>query len=251
MQSSTAAAYGVADGRDGFFLSYHPLVQFLFQVQQFLAFALQHPRHWYSRPSAHHFCDVVFSHLLAHHSFSALCVFQLLLNMFDVVFQHFQFAVAYFSHPFVVALTLSPFRFELQVFHLLFVVLNTVYESLFPFPFGAEGFLFVSQFGYVLVELRELAFRRRFLVLVSRLFVFDGFAFYFELLQPSCYLVELFRHRVAFHTQFCGSLVHEVDGLVGQESVGDVSFRQFHGSYAGVVLDTHLVVVFVSFLQTS
>ncbi len=43
--------------------------------------------------------------------------------------------------------------------------------------------------------------------------------------------------------------VHEVDGFVGQEAVADVAFRQFYSRNARIVLDTHLVVVLVTFLQ--
>ena len=71
------------------------------------------------------------------------------------------------------------------------------------------------------------------------------------MLQLSHDVVKFLGHRVALHAQFGSRLVHKVDGLVGKESVADVSLRQFHRRNAGIVLDTHLVVVLVAFLQSS
>jgi len=79
----------------------------------------------------------------------------------------------------------------------------------------------------------------------------DGLALNLELFQPTADLIKLFGHRVALHTQLGGGLIHEVDGLVGQETVGDIAFRQLHGGNAGIVLYTHLVVVFIPFFQAS
>jgi hypothetical protein len=48
-----------------------------------------------------------------------------------------------------------------------------------------------------------------------------------QLQQTALDDVDLGRDRLQLHRQAGGSLVHEVDRLVGQESVGDVSRRQF------------------------
>ena len=64
-------------------------------------------------------------------------------------------------------------------------------------------------------------------------------------------VVQFLGHRVAFHAQFGSRFVHQVDGLVGQEAVGNVAFAQFDGRDAGVVLYSYLVVVLVSFFQTT
>ena len=100
----------------------------------------------------------------------------------------------------------------------------------------------VAQLGDVLVQLGYL----RLVVLAAY-----GLALYLQLLQPAGYLIEFLRHRVALHAQFGGGLVHQVNGLVGQEAVADVAFRQLHSGYAGVVLYTHLVVVLIALLQTA
>ena len=59
MQSGTRTAHGVADGGDGFVLANDTTVQFLLQVQQFLAFALHHACDGDARPAADYLGDVV------------------------------------------------------------------------------------------------------------------------------------------------------------------------------------------------
>ena len=69
--------------------------------------------------------------------------------------------------------------------------------------------------------------------------------------QTARNLIELLGHAVALHAEFGGGLVHQVDGLVGQETFGDIALGELHGSDTGVILDTYLVVVFIAFLQTT
>ena len=63
--------------------------------------------------------------------------------------------------------------------------------------------------------------------------------------------VNLFRHAVDFDTQTAGCLVHKVDGLIGQETVGDVAVREFGTCHDGGIGDAHAVMDFVLFLQTT
>ena len=64
-------------------------------------------------------------------------------------------------------------------------------------------------------------------------------------------LVERLRFAVAFHSQLCRCLVDEVDGLVGKETVGDVSCRETHGLNDGSILDTDLMMVLIALLQAT
>ena len=87
--------------------------------------------------------------------------------------------------------------------------------------------------------------------LVGVVLALDGLAFNLKLLQLTCNLVKLLRHRVALHAELCRSLIHKVDGLVGKETVGDVTLGELYGGNAGIVLNTHLVVVLITFLQAT
>ena len=214
LQSGTATTHGIADGGDCLILSDYSFVELLFKMQQLLTLALQHTRHWYSGPAAHHFCYIIGSDFLSHHGFSTLCIAQLTLYGVDVVLQRLQFAVAYLCHTLIVAFALGTFSLNLQVLNLLLVFLNLVHEGFLSFPFGSILLLLFSQVGNILVELINLG-----LVVLSLYCL----ALNLELFQLTRNLVEFLRHGVTLHTEFCCSLIHEVDCLVWQETVADVS----------------------------
>jgi hypothetical protein len=49
-------------------------------------------------------------------------------------------------------------------------------------------------------------------------------------------LVQFLRHGVNLHAQSAGRLVHQVNGLVGQEAVADVAVGEGRGGDQGAVL---------------
>ena len=61
--------------------------------------------------------------------------------------------------------------------------------------------------------------------------------------------IDLERHRVDLDPQPAGSLVHQVDGLVGQETLSQVSIRQGDSGNQRCVGDAHAVVDLVALLQ--
>ena len=153
-----------------------------------------------------------------------------------------EFAVADFSHTTVVALAFCLVSLELELFNLLLVALDLVEQGFLTLPLGTllllisfKGVDDFVQFG-------------KFLLVTLTL---DGLTFNLHLLESSTEFVNLLRHRVTFHAKFSGCLIHQVDGLVGQETVGDVTVAELDGRDDGLVLDTHLVMVLVAFLQTS
>ena len=82
-------------------------------------------------------------------------------------------------------------------------------------------------------------------------FALDGLTLNLELSQTTGDLIEFLRHGVTLHTQFGGSLVHQVDGLIWQEPLRDITLRELDGSDTGIILDTYLMVVLVALLQTT
>ena len=242
LKSGTAPAHGIAHGDDGLVLTDDAAVQLLLQVEQLLALALHHLRHGDARPAAHNLGDIVGGHLLAHQPVARLGVGQLGLHLLDVILEGLQPRVAYLGHPAVVALTLGTLGLELQVLHLLLVLLNLVHQRALALPLGTELGLLLAQLGYLLVQLGYL----RLVALAL-----DGLALYLQLGQLTADLVKLLRHAIALHSQLGGGLVHQVDGLVGQETLADVALGELHGGNTGIVLDTHLVVVLVALFQST
>ena len=115
------------------------------------------------------------------------------------------------------------------------------------------GFPLLAQIGQLVAQLLHFGFD--FLAAV------DGVLFglfgqlplgQFQLHQPPLHLVDFGRHAFQLHGQPAGRLVHQVDGLVGQEAVGDVAVRQIGRGHQGRVLDLDpLVMGFVARLQAA
>ena len=73
-------------------------------------------------------------------------------------------------------------------------------------------------------------------------------------LQPDdfpIHRIELFRLGIDLHLQPRRRLVHQVDGLVGQEAVGDVAVRQRGRRHQRGIGDAHAVVLLVFVLQAA
>ena len=77
---------------------------------------------------------------------------QFILNLLDILLQLLQFAIAYFGHSSVVALSLGFLCLKLELLHLLLVLLNLVDQSTFSLPLAAESLLLLLQVGYLLVQ---------------------------------------------------------------------------------------------------
>ena len=101
-------------------------------------------------------------------------------------------------------------------------------------------------------DVRELALERlepgprRVVLLLAQRLALD-----LQLDAASLQLVELDGHRVHLHAQPAGRLVDEVDGLVGQEAVGDVAVGQDRGRDQRGVGDAHAVVHLVALAQAA
>ena len=78
-----------------------------------------------------------------------------------------------------------------------------------------------------------------------------GHALDLELHDAPLDLVDLVGHGVDLDAQARGGLVDQVDGLVGEEAVGDVAVGEHGRRHQGRVLDLHLVVDLVLLLQAA
>ena len=77
----------------------------------------------------------------------------------------------------------------------------------------------------------------------------EGVVLDVELLDAPLHLVDLERHGVDLDAQLAGGFVHQVDGLVGQEAVGDVALGEHGRGHQGRVLDPDPVVHLVALLE--
>ena len=217
-------------------------MQLIFQVKQLLSFALQHLAYRYARPAGNYIGDVFSRYLFLNQGTVTLLLLQVFLDRLDFILQCLKLSVADFSHPSVITFTLCLVGFELQLFDFLLVLLNLVHQFFLTLPFSLVRSLLFLQFCNLLVQLSQFS-----LVL----FTLDSLTFNFDLLQPTFDFIQFFWKRITLHTQFGSRFIHQVDGLIRQETVGNVTVAQFHCRDDGFVFDTHLMVVLVTLLQST
>ncbi len=211
-------------------------------MQQFLLFTLQHLAYRYAGPAGYYVGDVFSIHFLFNHGLVALHFVQFLLCFLNLPVQRLQFAVTDFGHPAIVAFPFCLVGLELQVLYFHLILLDFVDKSLFTLPFRLVRIFLLLQLGKFFADLFQLG-----LVV----FALDGFAFNLQLLYLTRDFVQFFRNGIDLHTQLGSGFVHQVDSLVRQETVGDVTVAQLYGGDDGIVFDADVVMVLITFLQTS
>ena len=211
-------------------------------MEQLVALALEHLAHGDACPAAHHIGNVIGRDLLFDEGTIALLVVKLLLRCSNLCLHLFEAAIAYLGHTTVVALALGAVGLHLELLYELLLLLYLVDEALLGLPLFGEQLLLGTQLLNLLFQLSKFG-------LVF--FALDGLALNLQLLEVTGNLVQLLGYRVALHTQLGSSLIHEVNGLVWEETLGDITARELYGCHDGLVLDTYLMVVLVALLESA
>ena len=126
---------------------------------------------------------------------------------------------------------------QLDVHQPLADLLHVAQPALFQLPLLPQVGQLFAQLGHFLLHFGA-ALLGVLLGLVGQLAIGQ-----FELHQAPLHFVDLAGHALQLHRQPAGGLVHQVDGLVGQEAVGDVAVRQIGRRHQGRILDPHALVM--------
>ena len=170
---------------------------------------------------------------------------RLLFVLLELLFKLGKIAVFELRGLFVFAVLFGKLNVAVELFDLLTQLLYLPDGLLLVFPLrlhGLEGFAVLGQLFLELCKarLRELVvlvFERSFLDLHLDDLTVDH--------------VELGRHRVHLGADHRAGLVDEVDGLIGEEAVGDIAVRERRSGDDRGVRDLHAVEHLVSRFQTT
>ena len=217
-------------------------MKFFFQVQQFIFFTLQHLADRNTSPAGNNISNIFSVYLLLNHGFIALHITQLLLSIFYFFIQSLKFTITDFGYFTIIAFTFGFFCFEFKILYLNLVLLDFIHQRFLTLPFSFKGLFLFFELGKFLTD----NFQFRFIV-----FTFDSFTLNFQLLDFTGNLIQFFRNGIYFHTQFGCGFVHQVNGFIRQETVGDVTATQFDGCNDCVVFDTYVMMVLVTFFQST
>ena len=240
LEPGAGAANGVGDGGDRLFLADHAPGEAGFHVQQFAPLAGQHLVDGNAGPARHHGGDDLVGNLLFQHPSGVR-----LQRRVQLLFELGDDAVHQFAGTGEVALALDDLELTARLIQLFLELLRPGQLFLFRLPYRRQIGRAFLQLGELLLERLQPVARR------PVAFLLQGLALDLELDDAAVQLVDVLGLRIDLHAQAARRLVHQVDGLVGQEAVGDVAIGKCGGGDQRAVGDTHPMVQFVLFLQTS
>ncbi|KWT97198.1 hypothetical protein APY03_1758 [Variovorax sp. WDL1] len=246
-QARARAPDGVGDSADGLVLADHALVQLVLHLQQLVALALHQLGHGDAGGTRHHLGNLLGAHLGAQERGSAgLALGGLgVLGLLQALLQAGQLAVLQLGNLVEVALAGEFGNLELDLVDLLADVRAALGLGLLGLPDLVEVGELLLHAGDVLLDQAQALLGG--LVLLAA----HGLALDLELDEAAVEAVHDLGLGVHLDLDPGGGLVDEVDGLVGQEAVGDVAVRQLCGSDDGRVGDVDAVVDFVLLLQAA
>jgi len=170
---------------------------------------------------------------------------RLLFVLLELLFELRQVAILELRGLFVFAVFFGELNVAVQLFDFLAQLLHLPDGLFLVFPLRLHGLKGLAVLGQLLLKLRKARFRE-LIVLVFERGLFD-----LHLDDLAVDDVELGRHRVHLGADHCAGLVDEVDGLIGEEAVGNVPVRERRGGDDRGVCDLHAVEDLISRFQTT
>ena len=154
-------------------------------------------------------------------------------------------AVLQLGHPREIALATRRFQLELELLEVFFDPRSALQGSLLAFPD-------IFEIGIFLLELRERLFERRQALASGLVLLFlQRDLLDLQLDDAPLELVERLGLGIHLHADASGGLVDQIDGLIRQLPIGDVTMRERRRCDDRRVSDLDLVVILVALLQAA
>ena len=245
LDTGTAAENGLGHLGNGLVLTHYPLVQDLVHVQQFLPFAFHELGYRDTGPAGHDPGDLLIGDTVMQEVRFPFGLFSEFLLLFQFLLELGQTAILEFCRLVEVVFHLGCFDFGIDLFDLFPERTHLGNGVLFIFPLGlhaAELFPELCQFPAQVGKVFHGE-------LVS--FLLQGGFFDLQLHDPAVEFVHLGRHGIQLGTDHGTGFIHQVDGLIGQEPVGDIPMGQHCRGNERLILDLDAMEYFIAFLQTT
>ncbi len=142
-----------------------------------------------------------------------------------------------------VPITFGALLLQIQLLQASLALTQLRNERAFVYPLQMHGIALVLQVPQLLVQLLP-----PFTAGLVRLAV-ESLVFYVQLQDLALDLVQFIRLTLDLHLQLAGRLIHQVDGLVREETVGNVPVAQGGCSHQGLILDSNPMVHFIALLE--
>ena len=233
-----------ADKADCLILSDDIFVQDVLHVQQLLALTLHDLGNRDAGPLADHLGNFFFGDLISQQA-GLLCFFCQLFLFFQFCFELRQLAILEFGCFVEVVFSLCTFDLSADLFDFLTQLLYFGDGGLFVVPLRLHRVEFLSELRQFLGDCFQT-----FLGQLILLFL-EGSLCNFLLDDLAVELIQLGRHRIHLGTDHRARFIDQVDCLIRQETVGDITVGQGCRCNQRSILNLDAVINLVTFLQTT
>mmetsp|Transcript_22789 Transcript_22789/g.40341 ORF Transcript_22789/g.40341 Transcript_22789/m.40341 type:complete len:530 (+) Transcript_22789:864-2453(+) len=244
-KARSRALHSLRDSLDRLFLADHALVQLVIEGKDPFHLGLEHLLNGHSRPLRNNLSNIIGLDLLSDERHVA----ELLLGRLQLPLEVIPHAVAEAGGLLEVVVPLGLGSSDVDVLHLLFNAVDFGSGVLFLEPFLVEPQLLFLSGRDVLLEHLDAVLARLADLLIG--WPLERQKLHFVAQQSPLGLFEFQRLRSGLGLHFSRGLVDEVDRLVGEEAVGDVTVREPDSFDQRVVRNPHLVEQLVLLAKTS
>ena len=220
-------------------------MQHFVEVQQLLALALHELCHRDAGPLGDDAGDLLLGHGVVHEGVVALAALGRGFGLGELLLEVRQVGVLQARGLFILIVALGLFDLGVQVVNVRLEGLDLLDAVLLGLPAGLLLVEAVLELGELLRELFEPVARELVVLFL------EGHLLDLHLHDAAAQVVELRRHGVDLRADHGAGLVDEVDGLVRQETVGDIAVGERGRGDERVVVDAHAVVDLVALFQAA
>ena len=221
-------------------------MQLALQALQLVELTLHHLGHGHAGPGTHDLGDLIGGHLLVQ-AFAVLFLLRLerSLGLLNLLLQTRDHGIAQLGRTAQIAVARRALLLALRFVELALELLHVVDGVLLVEPAGLLHVELFLDLGNLLAQGLQALLGGVVGLLHERLLLDLQLG---ELTRGG---VDLDRHAVELHAQAACGLIDQVDGLVGQEAVGDVAIGEVGGRHERAIGDVHAVEDLVLLLQAT
>ena len=241
-QPGPGPTHRIGDRLDRFMLADHPVMEGVFHPHQFIPLALKHLRYRNAGPLGDNFGDFLVGYpvtqQLHFHHFSLAGHIQLALQFRNG-------AVLKLRHFAQIASAAGVFQVNPGLLQLALDLLGAMQRRFL----GVPDFFQIGVFAFDIADHRGQLFQPLFGSSIG--FFLQGLAFNLELNQAPLQAIQRLGLGIHFHTNLACRFVYQIDGLIRQLAIGDITMGQFRGGDDRAISHFHTVVNFVALFEAT
>ena len=180
-----------------------------------------------------------------HHGVVAIVLLGRSLGVLELLFKRGQIGILELRGLLILEIGLCPLDVAVHLLDLALELLDALHAVLLRLPAGLHGVELLLLVGKLLLQFLQTVAGELVVLLL------EGHFLDLLLHDLAAQIVQLSGHGVDLRADHRAGFIDQIDGLVGQETVGDITRGQRRGGDERVVVDAHAVVNFITLLESA